>query len=555
LTDNNLQYQLNGDVEYHNPAEPSTTSCPLLPGQPVNVLEVPIQLGGEDQRSRNGSTSSGTPATCTMNPDDKYLNPRPPPVPKLSCFTALQSSLHELTAPSASPGSGRSPWSSKSRTYSPCSRSSPTLKSSLSCARMTSTGRMSRSLSPKRSSMPRVALCRGRPPLSAGADSEWDRGRRHGIHVERKIDLEEPVRISRTDEARRCSPLRVTQSESHSRISPFSPYPVEERDSEPSLTAERPISRQDICVSQITWSRSNLGETSSLRHSVRFEEADVGSDIYGFQRESKDLGIENTICPTLLEAPFECQIQAAQHVSLEYPTDLPRVWTSEDASNNHNPDTASNAALTQNATTPNLNNFHTLEPPIFPPNGAPPQLLRNHFSAWNTTTVAPSPTSPDIIDDHTSPSLTSATDTSSDPLSPYRLSFHFDTPSSPELDGTTNTTPHEYRTSTYSHPTSRPVDVADNHPTFDPLPNLDHNAPTFQAYSLPALHHASDLTLRKLPTPRGAFSPAPPRPAPDSHDRSPGLVQSWNDGSAHRLTAKEELLDDLAYLGDMIVPY
>lgn len=288
---------------------------------------------------------------------------------------------------------------------------------------------------------------------------------------------------------------------------------------------------------------------------MRFDEADAGSDLYGFQRESKDLGIDNTICPTLLENPVEWHTQAAQHVSHEHPTDLPRVRSFEDASNTYNPETASNATLTQNATTPNLNNFHTLEPPILPPNGAPPQLLRNHFSAWSTTTVAPSLTSPDIIDDHTSPSLTSATDTSNDPLSPYRLSFHFDTPSSPELDGTTNTTPHEYRTSTYSHLTSRPVDVADNHPTFDPLPDLDHNAPTFQAYSLPALHHASDLAPRKLPMPRGALSAAPPQPALDSPDRSPGLVQSWNDGSAHRLTATEELLDDLAYLGDMIVPY
>jgi hypothetical protein len=33
------------DIEYYNEAEPTTTMCPLLPGQPMNVLNVPIILG------------------------------------------------------------------------------------------------------------------------------------------------------------------------------------------------------------------------------------------------------------------------------------------------------------------------------------------------------------------------------------------------------------------------------------------------------------------------------------------------------------------------------
>ena len=68
-------YQLNGYMDYHNSAEPSTTSCPFLPGQVLNILEVPTQT---DTHSRCGSTSSLVCTTFTLNPEDKYLKPRPP---------------------------------------------------------------------------------------------------------------------------------------------------------------------------------------------------------------------------------------------------------------------------------------------------------------------------------------------------------------------------------------------------------------------------------------------------------------------------------------------
>ncbi|KAI5289847.1 hypothetical protein KEM54_003083 [Ascosphaera aggregata] len=45
-------YVLDGDIDFHNPQEPSTVSCPLLPGQRINVLDVPILLPAapDDQR-------------------------------------------------------------------------------------------------------------------------------------------------------------------------------------------------------------------------------------------------------------------------------------------------------------------------------------------------------------------------------------------------------------------------------------------------------------------------------------------------------------------------
>ncbi|PYI26871.1 hypothetical protein BP00DRAFT_46139 [Aspergillus indologenus CBS 114.80] len=76
-------YLLDDDVEYYNEAEPITTHCPFLPGQPVNVLNVPVILPDAvpaHTHSRNPSAQSVVPQT--MNPDDKYLNPRRPPKPR-----------------------------------------------------------------------------------------------------------------------------------------------------------------------------------------------------------------------------------------------------------------------------------------------------------------------------------------------------------------------------------------------------------------------------------------------------------------------------------------
>ena len=106
------QYKLDDDVEYHNPAEPSTTSCPMLPGQVVNVLNVPMHFSSGRQRHRNASVSSTSSELRTMNPEDKYLNPRPAPEPTLARLNT--SATHKLAAPLQLSPSTLSPSSSKS---------------------------------------------------------------------------------------------------------------------------------------------------------------------------------------------------------------------------------------------------------------------------------------------------------------------------------------------------------------------------------------------------------------------------------------------------------
>ena len=76
------QYELDDDIEYHNPREASTTSCPLLPGQLVNFLEVPVQMRDEVGSGRSRSASSSSSIFYTLNPNDKYLTPQPPEIPQ-----------------------------------------------------------------------------------------------------------------------------------------------------------------------------------------------------------------------------------------------------------------------------------------------------------------------------------------------------------------------------------------------------------------------------------------------------------------------------------------
>ncbi|KAJ5207763.1 hypothetical protein N7449_002142 [Penicillium cf. viridicatum] len=95
-------------TQYYNEAEPTTTMCPLLPGQPMNVLNVPIILPDSRTHGRSASGSSQRSEHLrTMNPEDKFMNPRkPPPQPQL---VRLQISAPVHREPSPAESSSRSP--------------------------------------------------------------------------------------------------------------------------------------------------------------------------------------------------------------------------------------------------------------------------------------------------------------------------------------------------------------------------------------------------------------------------------------------------------------
>lgn len=74
-----MQYELDGASEAHDPSQPSTNTCPYLPGQTVNTLWIPVE---QSLRKRSASlTSLREEDFKTMNPASKYVSPRPAPSP------------------------------------------------------------------------------------------------------------------------------------------------------------------------------------------------------------------------------------------------------------------------------------------------------------------------------------------------------------------------------------------------------------------------------------------------------------------------------------------
>ncbi|KAK3301965.1 uncharacterized protein B0T15DRAFT_287807 [Chaetomium strumarium] len=100
-------YELDGASETHDPFQPTTTTCPYLPGQTVNALWIPVEQSG---RKRSASlTSLREEDFKTMDPASKFVSPRPapsPPEPARRVGTApLRMQQPKRPSRSPSPGS------------------------------------------------------------------------------------------------------------------------------------------------------------------------------------------------------------------------------------------------------------------------------------------------------------------------------------------------------------------------------------------------------------------------------------------------------------------
>ncbi|KAJ6160498.1 hypothetical protein N7470_003894 [Penicillium chermesinum] len=77
-------YILNENIEFYNENEKFTTKCPLLPGRPLNILNVPMVLPKNRIHGRSSSDGSQSEEYRTLHPEDKFMNPRRPPKPELA---------------------------------------------------------------------------------------------------------------------------------------------------------------------------------------------------------------------------------------------------------------------------------------------------------------------------------------------------------------------------------------------------------------------------------------------------------------------------------------
>ena len=135
------QYILDGDVDFYNDAEPATTGCPFMPGQLVNIFDVPIELGPERWRRRSQSDTdiaSTEAAERTMRPSDKFVNPRPPPRPRRPRLASSPASLLRLFGRSTHAVSLPSPSLSAEPRRGSAPSAAATLKRLLHSSRQTS---------------------------------------------------------------------------------------------------------------------------------------------------------------------------------------------------------------------------------------------------------------------------------------------------------------------------------------------------------------------------------------------------------------------------------
>ncbi|KAI9660687.1 MAG: hypothetical protein M1821_010039 [Bathelium mastoideum] len=86
-------YILDGNFETFDESQPITSTCPLLPGQTVNVLDVPLEKIEEPSRRASASAITTISEIHTLKPNDRYQRPRPDPNPK---FSRLSTSPPEL---------------------------------------------------------------------------------------------------------------------------------------------------------------------------------------------------------------------------------------------------------------------------------------------------------------------------------------------------------------------------------------------------------------------------------------------------------------------------
>ncbi|RWA12063.1 hypothetical protein EKO27_g3046 [Xylaria grammica] len=98
-------YEIDGSTETHNPSLPTTTTCPFLPGQTVNTLDVPVE---RSTRLKSASMNSLRSTDYkTMDPIDRFTAPRPAPVlgnKREFHITSASSILPKRATRSVSPG-------------------------------------------------------------------------------------------------------------------------------------------------------------------------------------------------------------------------------------------------------------------------------------------------------------------------------------------------------------------------------------------------------------------------------------------------------------------
>lgn len=467
--------------------EPSTTCCPFLPGQRVNILEVPVQA--VESRPRSGSFSSDV---YTLDPKAKYLKPQPSPH-----RTTFMSSFTKLENASVATILERGRNSTAQLLLTENSSRGLRQERDILTAKASSTRKALSSGSPTRRLLS-AAFAKMRLTRSAGltAGSEYA-GR---LHTSR-ANPRRPESGTHTSNIRCNSPAQ-------DRGAPVTAVKL-------SVTRNLPQNcDQDVKFTPPVLRDKSLHERLSPKHSSANEETTHGNS-------TAQLATDATSLETLE------QLRTNDSSFENSPIDARRCRQSTFSANlevisGSNAQPRDDRYPTEGADEEEAHLHHE------------EMLLGSQSYAGSVSSF----TTNNIF----SPGLASSS-VHTGGMSP----FHLSQPDTPPIS--------DFGDDVLGGGIPSDINYCDllgtNGPRDTFTSSLSNRAyPGFQEYSLSEIDQASVLTVCKHP--KSSLESRGSGTSFGQHD-SKELVHSWNDGSEHRMTALEELVDDLGYLGKIII--
>ncbi|KAL8892792.1 MAG: hypothetical protein Q9215_000384 [Flavoplaca cf. flavocitrina] len=522
-------YRLNGDNEYHDPVEPSTTACPLLPGQEVNILEVPIE-------SQVYPSEVWETDVFTLDPDAKYNPRKPPPRPKptpVPSDTLSVDSVHPalpmLERQRAYIGTSAPP---PTAILQPPGNESPKTGQALCIPFPSSSFLMAKIFKLRNSKSASEVDGKMSGPRRAPFKSFWrrsteDNARRQSSQEMPTIPIESqsPMALGspRWDSCERPpmfapaaygAPWTADSATDHApAASPFH-----------SIASQRTVGSELQSASQIFY-EGIVDDSSMRRTEARSKSSSPCSFHTGANNELERRNI--------LGVPGSTSAAAAPTVlaSLKGREPYGASFSRPDES------TRPTTAKTREGS-PHILPIRRSAPPVGLSEAVNPQ-------PGPVTAMARSTRPPSLLYDnrHTLESFYLAGPLLDGQLSPHYLSQP-ETPSARDFEEGWESGSQSRLASQSTPQESPPIGGAD----LESLPMPQLSSPGFQGYSLPEADHMSNLTLRKLPSKNYTDSQ---QLSPSTESRH--FVQSWDDGSDQRhLTALDELVDDLGHLGRII---
>ncbi|KAI9797327.1 MAG: hypothetical protein M1833_005506 [Piccolia ochrophora] len=518
---------------------------------------------------------------------DRYLRPRPPPAPRLSRLSTspscLQTAGQRQRTPSPRPGRDHTPCSSKSANNSPLLSPSLTFgrflhfnrKSAFEneCSGATSPTGLATSI--------RGAVTQLKTPPTASPVSESERGRkgyfpwRRSDEKEAQMDIGDPVLISRTDEGRHCIPLSRAASSSsfgddssrqskelkcsmpsrdpHGRRardpSPLGlnppnvlsgPYP-------PGSEPQEPFNE----VFGLAKAAVQLREPSPLRDPIEHEENPVKEAVFVSDQVIQEAEDEEDDFNFHSQASTEQVSELGVATELSAPPSRSRIAAQAKTTADENVEISPTKAAGQR------DRASQVPTPLdLLPAGDVEQTASSRFSIYSTTTAAFTPTT-NYSASLTSPSLSPGRRSSYTLPSPNRLSADFSLPSISDYSEEGLATysmrlsidPETSVRSSLSHLEDFSCDTFQGDQPLSKRNGAYFGRCGFQGYGLPMEEHASDATIGKAVN--AGLQQAGSRSTFGSQTDGPILTVLANEPS-QGLSAMEELLNDLGYLGNVI---